>query len=180
MENTPQATQPTLQIPPTTEPSANYTTYKSNVLPVEFMMPAGWVANESQDTELADQKVIDATSPDFSYSESSIAAGFEFKVGPVNNLTKKYDSFDAFAAEENPDNLYSIMTINGISWLVKGNEAKTLLDNTPLTVALYSSSENASSASSIFSDILNSFKILTPTPSAIVTPLASPSANPLE
>jgi len=168
----------TLIAPPTAIPTPGYTVFQSKILPIEFMMPSGWTAKESEDTKLADQKIIDATSPDFSYNGGSISAGFEFKVGPVNNLTKKYQTFDAFSAEENPDNLYIAKTINNTQWLVSGNEAKTLINTNPLTVALYSSADNISYATEIFNNILQSFKLLNISPTQ--TPTASPSAIPLD
>lgn len=177
--------QPSLKAPVTADPYQGYVSYKSTILPIEFMTPSGWKTEESEDKDLANQKMIKSNSPDFAYQESEIASGFEFRVGPVNDLTKKYDSFDAFSAEENTDNLFSPKSVNGTTWLVKGNEAKTLINNSPVTIALYSNTNKSSDASDFFNKILNSIKIsVTPTVTPIVTPVvtlpASPSATPLE
>ena len=110
---------------------------------------------------MGNQKLIKADSPDFSYGESEIRTGYEFRVGPVSDLAKKYSSFDAFSVEENTDNLYTTKTINSVSWLVKGSEAKTLIDGTPVTVAFYSSTSQVAAAPDIFNKILNSITITT-------------------
>ena len=177
----PAANEP-ITIPTATDPYSDYTTYKSSLLPVEFMVPGNWTIDESEDPEIANQKMIKANSPDFAYQGSEIASGFEFRVGPVNDLTKKYDTFEAFSAEENTNSLYSTKTINQTAWLVKDSEAKTLLGKSPLTISLYTSSGLAANGLEIFNKILDSFKFVS-TPSAqAITPTiqpASPSASPL-
>lgn len=181
---TPAPVQTPLSKPPVeTDIYSGYISYKSKILPVEFMIPSDWKAEETQEKDLANQKMININSSDFTYDSGAISKGYQFRVGPVNDLTKKYDSFDAFSAEENSGNLYSQKTINGAVWLIKGNEAKTLTNGTPLTVALYSSTDLASTATDFFNKILNSVKI-TQT-AANVTPVvtikpASPSATPIE
>ncbi len=160
-------------------PYEGYITYKSTALPIEFMVPSDWKVNETQQKDLADQKMINVDSPDFSYGEGTISKGYEFRIGPVDNLTKKYDSFDAFSAEENTGNFYSQKSINGTVWLVKSNEAKTLITNTPLTVALYSSADLAENAVEIFNKILNSVKITqTSSNTPTSTPISTSSAMP--
>ena len=170
-----------LQQPPTVDQYAGYKKFVSTILPIEFMVPSDWTTQESKDENLGNQKLIKADSPDFSYGESEIVQGYEFRIGPVTDLAKKYSSFDAFSVEENTDNLYTSKTINSVSWLVKGNEAKTLIDETPVTIALYSGTSQVTAASDIFNKILNSITITT-TPVNITPTLkpASPSATPLE
>jgi hypothetical protein len=185
-KNMPQTTSTTnqqipLQQPPTIDPYSGYKKFVSTILPIEFMAPSDWTAQETKDEDLGNQKLIKIDSPDFSYGENETIQGYEFRVGPVTDLAKKYSSFDAFSVEENTDNLYTTKTINSVLWLVKGNEAKTLIDGAPVTVALYSGTGQAATSTDIFNKILNSMTIktaqvnITPT----VNP-ASPSANPLE
>lgn len=169
----PSLTQPTVSV----DPYTGYTSYKSTILPIEFMIPSNWKAQESEEKDLANQKIIKVNSPDFSYQESTISSGFEFRVGPVNDLTKKYDSFDALAAETNATNIYSQKTINGTSWLVGNTQATTLLDSKPLTVAIYSSVDMSENAIETFGKILNSIRITAVTPT---TQPASSSAIPAQ
>lgn len=172
------ATKPSLTEPTTsTDPYAGYSSYKSTVLPIEFMIPSAWKAQESEEKDLANQKIIKVNSPDFAYQESTISSGFEFRVGPVNDLTKKYDSFDALAAEINATNIYTQKTINGTPWLIGNTQATTLLDSKPLTVAIYSSVDMSENAIETFAKILNSIKITAVTPS--IQP-ASSSATPAQ
>ena len=172
--------QTTLSVPVTTNPTVEYIAFISTILPIEFMVPNDWKTQETQNNELSNQKMIDSNSSDFAYKVEGgdIASGFELRVGPVSDLTKKYDSFDAFSAEENLDGTYTQQTINGNPWLVKGNQAKTLIDNTPLTITLYSSVDRANEAVTIFNQILTSVKISTISPTPIDTKNASPSASP--
>jgi len=170
-----------LKQPPTVDQDLGYKKFVSTILPIQFMVPSDWTVQESKDENLGNQKLIKADSTDFSYGESEIVQGYEFRVGPVTDLAKKYSSFDAFSVEENTDNLYTTKTINSVSWLVKGSEAKTLIDGTPVTVAFYSSTSQAAAAPDIFNKILNSITITTA--SVNVTPSvvpASPSATPIE
>lgn len=157
-------TQASLKIPEAVEktpvdPYLNYVSYQSTTMPLTFMHPKGWIVEETEDEELANQKMIKINSADFSYEGSDIASGFDLRIGPVNDLTKKYDTFDAFAVEENADGLFVQEAINGHLWLVKGNEAKTLINKSPLTIALYSGQKNTQDAVSIFRNILNSINI---------------------
>lgn len=158
------------------DPYSGYTSYKSTILPIEFMIPPDWKAQDSEDKDLAGQKMIKVNSPDFSYQDSTISSGFEFRVGPVNDLIKKYDSFDALAAEINATNSYVQKTINGTPWLVGNTQATTLLDSKPLTVAIYSSTDMSEKAIDIFAKILNSTII---TPVSPTNPSATSSALPL-
>lgn len=185
--NLSKAVQPTanepITIPTTTDPYSDYTTHKSTLLPVEFMVPGNWIIDESEDPEIANQKMIKANSTDFAYQGSEIASGFEFRVGPVNDLTKKYDTFEAFSAEENTNSLYTTKIINQTSWLVKDSEAKTLLGKSPLTISLYTSPSLAANGLEIFNRILNSFKIVSTSSALPISPTsipATPSASPLE
>ena len=142
-----------------TDPYLNYVSHQSAIMPLTFMHPKGWIVNETENEELANQKMIKVNSADFSYEGSDIAQGFDLRIGPVNDLTKKSDTFEAFAAEENADNLFAQENINEHLWLVKGNEAKTLINKSPLTIALYASQENAQEAVNIFRNILNTINI---------------------
>ncbi len=170
------SSQPSLSKPEVeTDPYAGYVTYKSTIIPIEFMTPASWKVEETEEKDLANQKMINVTSVDFAYGEGEISKGYEFRIGPIDDLIKKYDSFDAFSAEENSTNLYTQRSVNGTSWLIKGNEAKTLVNNTPLTIALYSSADLSSGASEIFNKILNSIKI---TQTSSNTPVSTVSATP--
>lgn len=170
-----------LSVPPTTTPSVDYVSFRSTILPLEFMVPSDWKTQEQQNNELSNQKMITSSSNDFQYKAEGgdVASGFELQVGPVSDLTKKYDTFEAFSAEENADNSFTQKTINGNTWLVKGNKAETLIDNSPLTVNLYSGPDQADAATTIFGQILNSMKITasnTPAPTTAAT--SSPSATP--
>ena len=157
-------TQASLTVPEVKEeeivdPYLNYVSHQSAIMPLTFMYPKGWIVNETENEELANQKMIKVNSADFSYEASDIAKGFDLRIGPVNDLTKKYDTFEAFAAEENTDSLFTQESINEHMWLVKGNEAKTLINKSPLTIALYASQENAQEAVNIFRNILNTINI---------------------
>lgn len=169
----PSLTQPTVS----TDPYTGYSSYKSTILPMEFMIPSTWKAQESEEKDLANQKIIKVNSPDFSYQESTISSGFEFRVGPVNDLTKKYDSFEALAAEINATNIYTQKIINATPWLIGNTQATTLLDSKPLTVAIYSSVDMSESAIETFSKILNSIRITAVAPT---TQPASSSATPAQ
>ncbi len=168
--------QTSLESPALNDPFLGYVEYKSNILPIEFKHPSGWKIEESEDPDLANQKMVTATSSDFSYEGNAISQGFQFRVGPVNDLTKKYASFDSFAAEENAGGIFTEKTINGTKWLVKDIEAKTLISNSPLTIALYANTNGAATATEVFGKILNSFKIPVSVPtSSPATPSAAVS-----
>jgi hypothetical protein len=162
---------------PTPDPYANLKKYTSRIIPVEVMVPNDWVAEETENLELGDQKMVSIKSFDFAYQGASISAGYEFRIGPISNLTKKYNTFEEFSAEENKDGVSDLVVFNNTKFLKQGTTAKTLIDKTPVTIALYSSPENTNQAIILFNRIISTFKILstsTPTPSA-----ASPSATPI-
>lgn len=159
-----------------TDPYADFITYKSTIIPVEFMIPSAWKVDETNEPDLANQKMISVTSSDFAYENGEVSKGSEFRIGPVNDLVKKYDSFEAFSAEENSSNLYTQKIINETVWLVKGNEAKTLINNTPLTIALYAAADQTSVAPEMFTQILNTIKVVQPLPSI---PTSTNSALPV-
>jgi hypothetical protein len=161
---------------PTPDPYANFKTYTSKIIPIEVMIPNDWSVEETENVELGNQKMVSAKSLDFAYQGASISAGFEFRVGPISDLTKKYNTFEEFTAEENKDGLSDLVIFNNIKFLKQGTTAKTLIDKTPVTIALYTSPDNTNDAIIMFNKILTTFKILessetTPTP-------ASPSATP--
>ena len=161
---------------PSPEPYVNFTTFKSHVLPIEIMIPSSWEATESANPKLANQKLITAKSSDLAYEGATISAGYQFMVGPVNDLTKKYNSFDEFSAEENKESKEDTVVLNNIKFLKEGTTAKTLIDKTPVTIALYTSPDHASDAVLIFNKILASFTIVTSAKEGVVE--ATPSAKP--
>ena len=161
---------------PIPNPYANFKTFKSKIIPIEVMIPSNWAIEETENIELGNQKMVSVKSFDFAYQGASISAGFEFRIGPISDLTKKYDTFEEFTAEENKDGVSDLVVFNNIKFLKQGTTAKTLIDKTPVSIALYSSPVNTNDAIILFNKILSTFKILsssetTPTP-------ASPSATP--
>jgi hypothetical protein len=161
---------------PTVEPSVTYKIYASKILPIEVMLPENWQATESANPKLGNQKVITAQSPDLNYQGSTISAGFYFTIGPVTDLTKKYNSFDEFTLEEGKTNTADLVVFNGIKFLKSGTSAKTLIEKTPVTITLYTSSDNSNKAIEFFNKILASFKLINTSSEAEV--IATPSAKP--
>ncbi|OGM12798.1 hypothetical protein A3A76_00895 [Candidatus Woesebacteria bacterium RIFCSPLOWO2_01_FULL_39_23] len=160
---------------PTPDIYTNLKTFRSNIIPVEFKVPSDWEVSESQNQELGNQKIISVKSLDFAYEGSAISKGFEFRVGPMNDLTQKYDAFEEFTAEENKDGKNDLVVLNGIKWLKNGSSAKTLIDRTPVPVALYTGTSQANVGVILFNKILSSFRIVSQVTQS--TPSASPSPN---
>jgi hypothetical protein len=143
---------------PTATPEAKLKTYKSSVIPLEVQLPSDWKMSESTVPALGDQRSITFESSDFALEGSQVASGYEFRVGPVSNLTKKYKTFEDFTKVENKDGKGEIITINGIQWIKFPTSAQTLVIDSPLTVALYFSDDEKDQAPSLFSQILSTFK----------------------
>ena len=161
---------------PTPNPYLNFKTVQGESIPIEVMIPSDWTVEQTENAELGNQKMIDAKSFDFAYEGASISAGYEFRIGPVSDLTKKYNSFEEFSAEANKDNSYDLVVYNQIKFLKKDTTAQTLIDKTPVSIALYSAPGSETDSIILFNKILASFKILS-TPSVTGSP-ASPSATP--
>ena len=147
---------PPLQANPTPTTAVETTSYTSDVLPIRISLPSDWTATESENKALANQRKITAESPDFTLTGDTVSAGYQLIIGPVSDLSNKYQTFDAFAAEENADSEYQVKVVNGISWLVGENIGKTLMGQTPLTITLYAMEED-SKAAAIFDQIITSF-----------------------
>jgi hypothetical protein len=175
-EETPTNNEASLLPTPTPDPYANFKTFKSKIIPIEVMILSEWIVEETEDIELGNQKMVSAKSFDFAYQGASISAGFEFRIGPISDLTKKYNTFEEFTAEENKDGVSDLVIFNNIKFLKQGTTAKTLIDKTPVSIALYSSPNNTNEAIILFNKILTTFKILSSTETS-PTP-ASPSATP--
>jgi flagellar basal body-associated protein FliL len=161
---------------PTPNPYLNFKTVQGESIPVEVMIPSNWTVEQTENAELGNQKMIDAKSLDFAYEGASVSAGYEFRIGPVSDLTKKYNSFEEFSAEANKDASYDVVVYNQIKFLKKDTTAQTLIDKTPVSIALYTAPVNETDSIILFNQILATFKILG-TPSVTETP-ASPSAIP--
>jgi flagellar basal body-associated protein FliL len=161
---------------PTPNPYLNFKTVTGESIPVEIMIPSDWTVEQTENAELGNQKMIDAKSLDFAYEGASVSAGYEFRIGPVSDLTKKYNSFEEFSAEANKDGSYDVVVYNQIKFLKKDTTAQTLIDKTPVSIALYTTPVNETDSIILFNKILASFKILT-TPN-VTGAQASPSATP--
>ena len=147
---------PPLQANPTPTTAVETTSYTSDVLPIRISLPSDWTATESENKALANQRKITAESPDFTLTGDTVSAGYQLIIGPVSDLSNKYQTFDAFAAEENADSEYQVKVVNGISWLVGENIGKTLMGQTPLTITLFAMEEDTKAAA-IFDQIITSF-----------------------
>ena len=175
-EETPTDNEASLLPTPTLNPYANFETFKSKIISIEVMIPNDWVVEETENIELGNQKMISAKSFDFAYQGASISAGYEFRIGPISDLTKKYNTFEEFTAEENKGGVSDLVIFNNIKFLKQGTTAKTLIDKTPVTIALYTSPANTNEGIILFNKILTTFKIIS-SPVSSPTP-ASPSATP--
>jgi hypothetical protein len=160
----------------TPNPYLNFKTVEGVAIPVSAMIPNDWTVEQSENPDLGNQRMIDAKSPDFAYQGASVSAGYEFRIGPVSDLTKKYDAFEEFSAEVNKDGSYDLVVYNGIKFLKLGTTAQTLIDKTPVTIALYTSPNDENNAIILFNKIMATFKIIS-TPPISTTP-ATPSATP--
>jgi len=149
---------PTPMVTPT--PQIIMQEYTSKILPITLSTPSEWKVTETENPELGNQKKITIESPDFAYQEDQVASGYQLMIGPVNNLTKKFEDFASFAQQENADQQGQIVTINNIQWIQYPTSAKTLLDKIPLTVALYSGEAEKTQAPSLFTQILSTFKFV--------------------
>ncbi len=135
-------------------------THSSQVLPVEVSIPVNWVINEVQNPDLANQKSITASSVDLTYEGSEISQGYQLSIGPVNDLTTRYVSFEEFNTAENPDGIGSQIVINNIQWIKYPTSAKTLISDLPLVVTLYAPSDQEVLAQSLFNQILENLKVV--------------------